>query len=77
MVTRLFIDFSDAQGQLTSVVGDGILTKFKVIQACMVVRVKKIHPKMKALEWSPHFSHYKSKEIFPDAQGHLTPHPEL
>ena len=59
MVTRL-IDFSDAQGQLTSVVGDEILTKFKLIQACMVVRVKKIHPKMKALEWSPHFSHYKS-----------------
>ena len=27
---------------------------------------------MKALEWSQHFSHYKSLGIFPDAQGQLT-----
>ena len=27
---------------------------------------------MKALEWSQHFSHYKSMGIFPDAQGQLT-----
>ena len=27
---------------------------------------------MKVLEWSQHFSHYKSMEIFPDAQGQLT-----
>ena len=27
---------------------------------------------MKALEWSQHFSHCKSKEIFPDAKGQLT-----
>ena len=26
---------------------------------------------MKALEWSQHFSHYKSMGIFPDAQGQL------
>ena len=32
---------------------------------------------MKALEWSQHFSHYKSMGIFPDAQGQLTPHPEV
>ena len=32
----------------------------------------KIHPKMKALEWSQYFSHYKSMRIFPDAQGQLT-----
>ena len=35
-------------------------------------RMKKIHPKMKALEWSQHFSHYKSMGIFPDAEGQLT-----
>ena len=34
--------------------------------------MKKIHPKMKVLEWSQHFSHYKSIGIFPDAQGQLT-----
>ena len=28
--------------------------------------------KMKVLEWSQHFSHYKSLGIFPDAQGQLT-----
>ena len=35
-------------------------------------RMKKIHPKMKVLEWSQHFSHYKSMGIFPVAQGQLT-----
>ena len=28
--------------------------------------------KMKVLEWSQHFSHYKFMGIFPDAQGQLT-----
>ena len=28
--------------------------------------------KKKVLEWSQHFSHYKSMGIFPDAQGQLT-----
>ena len=35
-------------------------------------RMKKIHRKMKVLEWSQRFSHYKSMEIFPNAQGQLT-----
>ena len=35
VVTTLFIDFSDAQGQLTPI-SDGILPKFKPIQAFMV-----------------------------------------
>ena len=34
--------------------------------------MKKIHPKIKVLELSQHFSHYKSMGIFPDAQGQLT-----
>ena len=32
-----------------------------------------IHTKMKELECSQDFSHYKSLGIFPDAQGQLTP----
>ena len=32
-----------------------------------------IYSKLKALEWSQHFSHYKSMGIFKDAQGLLTP----
>ena len=39
VVTTLFIDFSDAQGQLTTEVSDGILPKFKLIRAFMVVLV--------------------------------------
>ena len=36
VVTTLFINFSDAQGQLTPKVSDGILPKFKLIRAFMV-----------------------------------------
>ena len=36
-------------------------------------KMKLIHTKMKELEWSQDFSHYKSKGIFQDAQGQLTP----
>ena len=35
-------------------------------------RMKKIQLKMKALDCSQDFSHYKSMGIFPDAQGQLT-----
>ena len=34
--------------------------------------MKKIHSKLKALEWSQHFYHYKFMGIFPNAQGHVT-----
>ena len=76
VVTTLFINFSDAQGQLTPK---------SVMESCrnsnssellwldlLSARMKKIHPKMKVLEWSQHFSHYKSMGIFPNAQGQLT-----
>ena len=75
-VTTLFIDFSDAQGQLTPK---------SVMESCrnsnpskllwltlLPARMKKIHWKMKVLEWSQCFSHYKSMGIFPKAQGQLT-----
>ena len=76
VVTTLFINFSDAQGQLTpkSVIescrnsNSSELLKLVFLSA----KMKKIHPKTKVLEWSQHFSHYKSKGIFPDAQGQLT-----
>ena len=35
-------------------------------------RMEKIQLKMKVLECSQDFSHYKSMGIFPDAQGQLT-----
>ena len=34
--------------------------------------MKKIHSKLKALERPQHFSNYKSKGIFSDAQGQVT-----
>ena len=42
----------------------------------MYARMKKIHSKLKALEWSQHFSLYKSIGIFSNAQGQVT-HPWL
>ena len=71
VVTTLFINFSDAQGELTPK---------SVMESCpnsnssellwlvlLSARMKKMHLKMKVLEWSQHFSHYKSMGIFPDA----------
>ena len=76
MVTTLFINLTDAQGQLTPK---------SVTESCrnsnpskllwlvlLSARMKKIQSKIKVLEWSQHFSHYKSMGIFPDAQGQLT-----
>ena len=57
-------------------VGDGgILPKFKIIQAFMVVLItcKNEEDQLKMKEWSQHFSHDQSMGIFLDAQGQLTP----
>ena len=76
VVTTLFIDFSDAQGQLTpkSVMESCRNSNpFKLLWLTLLpARMKKIHWKMKVLEWSQRFSHYKSMGIFQDAQGQLT-----
>ena len=76
VVTTLFINFSDAQGQLTPM---SVLESCRNSNSCELLwlvllsaRMKKIHQKMKVLEWSQHFSHYKFMGIFPDAQGQLT-----
>ena len=55
----------------------GIWPKFELIQACMhvllICKNEGDQIKMKELECSQDFSHYKSMGAFPDAQGHLTP----
>ena len=76
MVTTSFIVFSQAQGQLTP---KSVMeycrnsNPFKLLWLTLfLARTKDIHWKMKALEWSQLFSHYKSMGIFPNAQGQLT-----
>ena len=65
---------------LTSIKGSNSvanLPKFELIQlSCMSslpARMRMIDSKMKELECSEDFSHYKSMGIFPYAQGQLTP----
>ena len=73
VVTTLFINFSDPQGQPAPK---------SVMESCrnsnsskllwlvlLSARMKKIHLKMKVLEWSQHFSHYKSMGIFQTLKG--------
>ena len=76
VVTTLFIVFSHAQGQLTlkSVMESCRNSNpLKLLRLNLLpARMKKIHWKMKALEWSQLFSHYKSMGIFSNAQGQLT-----
>ena len=76
VVTTLFIDFSHAQGQLTpKSVKEycGNSNSSKLLRLTLLpARMKKIHWKMMVLEWSQHFSHYKSMGIFPNPQGQLT-----
>ena len=68
MVTALLINFSDTQGQIPPelVLGsDGNLNSFKLLcMPSLPARMKMIKSKMKELEWSQHFSHYKSMGIF-------------
>ena len=69
MFTTLYINFSDALGQLTPesvVVSSRDSNSFKLL--CM----SSLPSGMKELECSQHFSHYKSMGIFSDAQGQLT-----
>ena len=68
VVTTLVINFSDAQGQLTpkSVMESCVNSNSSELLWLVLLsaRMKKIHRKMKVLEWSQHFSHYKSMGIF-------------
>ena len=74
LVTTLYRNFSDAQGQITlvlvSVSGRNLNSSS---MSSVPARIRMIDSKMKELECSQDFSHYKSMGIFPDAQGQLTP----
>ena len=74
--TTLYINFSDVQGQITLVlvvVSGPNLNSFKLsCMSSLPARMKLIKSKMKELECSQDFSHYKSMENFPDAQVQLT-----
>ena len=74
--TALYINFSDAQGQITLelvVVSGRNLNSLKLYACRHYLRMRMIDSNMKELECSQDFSYYKSMGIFPDAQGQLTP----
>ena len=75
--TTLYVIFSDAQGQITL---ESVVVSYRNLNSsklsCMSslpTRMRMIELKMKELECSQDYSHYKSMGIFPDAQGQLTP----
>ena len=74
--TTVYIKFSDAQGQetpeLVVVSGQNLNSSKLSCMSSSPARIKLIQSKLKVLKWSQHFSHYKSMEIFLDAQGQLT-----
>ena len=77
VLTRLYVVFSDAQGQLTpqSVVESCRISNSSkpLMLSSLPATMKKIQSKMKELECSQDFPHYRSMGIFSDAQGQLTP----
>ena len=78
VVTTLYINLSDAQGQITlvlvSVSGRNLNSSKLSCMSLLPARMRTIDSKMKEVEGSQDFSHYKSMGIFSDAQGQLTPH---
>ena len=77
MFTTLYINFSDAQGQITlelvAVSGRNLNSSKLSCMSLLPAKMRLIDLKMKELECSQDFPHYKSMGIFPDAQGQLTP----
>ena len=75
--TILYSNFSDAQGHITlllvSVSGRNLNSSRLSCMSLLPARMRMIDSKMKELECSQDFSHYKSMGIFPNAQGQLTP----
>ena len=69
---RIDTTFSDAQGQITlvlvSVSGRNLNSSKLSCMSSLPARMRMIDSKMKELECSQDFSHYKSMGIFPDAQ---------
>ena len=68
MDTTLYSNFSDAQGQITlvlvSVSGRNLNSSKLSCMFSLPARMRMIDSKMKELEWSQDFSHYKSMGIF-------------
>ena len=77
VVTTLYSNFSNAQGQITlvlvSVSGRNLNSSKLLCMSSLPERMRMIDSKMKELECSQDFSNYKSMGIFPDAQGQLAP----
>ena len=75
--TTLYSIFSDAQEQITlvlvSVSGRNLNSSKLSCMSSLPARMRMIDSKMKVLEWSQDFSHYKSMGIFQIPQGQLTP----
>ena len=75
--TTLYINVSDAQGQITLglvvVSGRNLNSSNLSFMSSLPPRMRMIDSKMKELACSQDFSHYKSMGIFPDPQGQLTP----
>ena len=75
--TTLYINCSDVQGHITLVLvvvsGRNLNSSKLLCMSSLSARMRLIKSKMKELECSQDFSHYKSMRIFPDAQGQLTP----
>ena len=77
VLATLYINFSDAQRQITLelvVVSGRNLNSSKL--SCMFLlpaRMRMIDSKMKEIECSQDFAHYKSMGIFPYAQWQLNP----
>ena len=73
MFTILYINFSDAQERITLkmvVVSCRNLKSSKLsCMSSLPAKMRMIDSKMKELECSQDFSHYKSMGIFQDAQG--------
>ena len=77
VLTTLYINVSDAQGKITL---EFVVVSGRNSNSCKLscmsslpARMRMIDSKMKELECSQDFSHYKSMGIFPDPQGQLTP----
>ena len=73
VVTTLKSNFSDAQGQITlvlvSVSGRNLNSSKLTCMISLPARMKMIDSKMKELECSQDFSHYKSMGIFQTLKG--------
>ena len=73
VVTTLYSNFLDARGQITlvlvSVPGRTLNSSKLSCMSSIPARMRMIDSKMKELECSQDFSHFKSMGIFPDARA--------